>query len=117
MSHSSLTSPKTLLLLVVLLTLVSSIPTAKAQSPVRDDDHKFQQYVWSYKELKRQNVVLQKHDFSCGAASLATVLQYFWGDYVTEAEILREMVTMMDVVELKDRIENGLTISDLRKVP
>ena len=89
---------------------------AEAQAPIRDDDHRFRQYVWSYKALKEQNVVLQKYDFSCGAASLATVLQYFWGDYVTEKEILQEMVAQMSVVELKDRMENGLTMTDLRRV-
>ena len=100
---------------IAVLAWLSLAPAATAQAPVRDDENKFRQYVWSYKALREQNVVLQKYDFSCGAASLATVLQFFWGDYVTEREILEQMVANMSVIELKDRMENGLTMTDLRR--
>ena len=100
---------------VALFAWLNISQSATAQAPIRDEENRFRQYVWSYKALKEQNVVLQKYDFSCGAASLATVLQYFWGDDVTEREILEEMVATMSVIELKDRMENGLTMTDLRR--
>ena len=39
---------------------------------------------WSWRELKDKNVVKQNRDYSCGAASLCTLLKYYWGDNVTE---------------------------------
>lgn len=89
---------------------------ARAQAPLRDDAHRFRKYVCSWQALKNQDVVLQHYDYSCGAASLATVLQYFWGDQVSEREILRQLVTTLSAVELRDRVENGLTMTDLRRV-
>ncbi|MGE3317595.1 MAG: C39 family peptidase, partial [Planctomycetaceae bacterium] len=62
------------------------------------------------------NVVMQKRDFSCGAAALATVIQFYWGDQVTEQQILRQFDTILTPDEVRDRIENGLTLTDLRKV-
>jgi len=90
--------------------------TAEAQSPIRDDDHRFQKYVWNWQALKEQNVVLQRYDYSCGAAALSTVLKYFWNDPIGEREILKEIVAMLDAVELQDRVQNGLTMTDLRRV-
>ena len=37
--------------------------------PVRDPEHIFSKRVKNYKELKRQNIVMQKRDYSCGAAA------------------------------------------------
>ena len=54
------------------------------RAPLRDPDHIFSERVWSWQELKRRNVVMQKYDYSCGAAALATVLQYYWNDSVTK---------------------------------
>ena len=44
--------------------------------------------VKSWIEFKNENVVRQQYDYSCGAASLATTLQYFFNEKVTEKDIL-----------------------------
>lgn len=47
--------------------------------------------VKSWKTLRDANVVKQDMDFSCGAASLATVLNEFYGLSLTEQQILKDM--------------------------
>jgi predicted double-glycine peptidase len=99
--------------------LASSAP-ARAQSlraPVRDDRHIASRYVCSWEELKRRNVVMQKRDYSCGAAALATLLRYQWDDRtVTEDSLLKLVDTLLTQEEIKDRIQNGLSLTDLERV-
>jgi hypothetical protein len=42
----------------------------------------------SWKDLRDADIVMQKLDFSCGAASLATILKGFYDYDVTEQDIL-----------------------------
>lgn len=58
---------------------------------------------------------MQKRDYSCGAAALATLIQYYIGDSMNEDVILRVLDELLTFEEVKDRIENGLAMSDLRK--
>ncbi len=83
--------------------------------PVRDSEHQFQLQPRDYVELKRRNVVMQKRDFSCGAAAVATICKYYWGDNVDEDLFLRALDDILTDEEIKERIENGLAISDLRR--
>jgi len=83
--------------------------------PVRDPDHTFQRRVWSWKELREKNIVMQQRDFSCGAAALATVVKYYWGDDVTETDFLRALDALLTREEALERIENGMALTDLRR--
>jgi len=94
----------------------SEKPLTETRCPIRDPQHEFQGRVWSWRELKDKNVVKQDRDYSCGAASLCTLLKYYWGDNVTEQKILDELDKMLTPAERKDRIQDGLSLTDLRKV-
>jgi predicted double-glycine peptidase len=85
------------------------------RAPIRDPERIFFEYVWSFKELRERQIVMQELDYSCGAAVLATVIRYYWGDAATEAKIL-DLIPRLKLTEaqMKDRIENGLTLTDLR---
>jgi uncharacterized protein len=83
--------------------------------PVRNPEHQFQLRVRDYVELKRRNIVMQQRDYSCGAACLATVGKYYWGDDVDENLFLRALDSILSEEEIADRIENGLAMSDLRR--
>jgi predicted double-glycine peptidase len=83
--------------------------------PVRDPKHTFQLRVPDWVELKRRNIVMQRRDYSCGAAALATVGRYYWGDNVDEDLFLRALDSILTDEEIADRIENGLAMSDLRR--
>ena len=88
---------------------------ADLRAPVRDREHNVQMRVRSWQELQRRNVVMQRRDYSCGAAALATLLRYYWNDPVSEEDILQVLDKLLTVEETKDRIKNGLAISDLRR--
>jgi uncharacterized protein len=86
------------------------------RAPLRDPDRIFSRRVCSWRELQRRNVVMQKFDYSCGAAALATILQYYWNDPITEQKIIAALFAILTVEEVKDRVKNGMAISDLRRV-
>ena len=47
--------------------------------------------VWSMRELKVRSVILQKYDYSCGSAAVATLLTYHYGHPITEEAAFRAM--------------------------
>ncbi len=61
--------------------MLSSPAIAEGSRPVR-----------SLLEMRRENVVIQKWDLSCGAAALEILLRYQHGDPVTEREIARGLI-------------------------
>jgi len=83
--------------------------------PIRDPAHTFQLQVRDWIELRQRNIVMQQRDYSCGAAALATVGKYYWGDNVDEDLFLRALDSILTDEEIADRIENGLAMSDLRR--
>jgi predicted double-glycine peptidase len=83
---------------------------------VRDSNQFIHVEPQSWKSIRQQNIVMQQYDYSCGAAALATVIRYYWGDPVTEKQFMETILKMLaDNEALKDRIENGLTMTDLRR--
>lgn len=94
----------------------SEKPWTELRDPIRDPDHIFQRSVWSWKDLRDRNVVKQNRDYSCGAASLCTLLQYYWGDKVNEQKVLDALDAMLKPAERRERIKNGLSLTDLRRV-
>jgi predicted double-glycine peptidase len=89
---------------------------AGPRAPIRDPDRLFRKYVCSYQELARRQVVMQQRDFSCGAAALATVIRYYWGDPVTEDQFLKLMEQILTPEDIQERIRNGLALTDLRNL-
>jgi predicted double-glycine peptidase len=87
------------------------------RAPIRDPERIMREYVWSYKELRERNIVMQRLDYSCGAAALATVFRYYWGANVNETTFLLLMHKLkLTPEQIRDRIENGLTLTDLRDI-
>jgi uncharacterized protein len=69
--------------------------------------------VRSLLELRRDKVVLQEYDISCGAAALATVLVYQHGDAVAEETIARSMLQHTEVDTVRARL--GFSLLDLKR--
>lgn len=88
----------------------------QGQAPLRDPQHITQRKVANYVAIKRVNIVMQERDFSCGAAALATLIRYYWGDPVTEHQILAALDKIItDPKERLERVQNGLSMTDLRR--
>lgn len=87
----------------------------RAGAPIRDSRREFGIEPVPYVYLKTRNIVMQQRDYSCGAAALATMMRYYWRQDVEEIDVLKVIEAMLTKEELKDRVENGLSIADLRR--
>jgi predicted double-glycine peptidase len=71
--------------------------------------------VETWQSTKSRNVVLQQYEYTCGAASLATILRYYYDDPISEQRILQAALGGLNDKEAKDREENGLSMEDLSR--
>lgn len=70
----------------------------------------------SMKDLRDQGLVKQRFDFSCGAAALATILRYGFGENVTERQILVQLFDLMSDQEKKASRSTGFSLLHLQRV-
>jgi protein O-GlcNAc transferase len=92
-----------------LLAVVGSLPSpsfAQGPAPVK-----------SLLEMRQEKVVIQNWDLSCGAAALATLLNYQHGDPVTEREIAEGLITRQEYIDnpLLVRARHGFSLLDLKR--
>jgi predicted double-glycine peptidase len=73
--------------------------------------------VKSLLEMRRQNVVIQKWDLSCGAAALATLLKYQHGEPVTEKEIALALMKREEYIRNPQLVQSreGFSLLDLKR--
>ncbi|MBU1668379.1 C39 family peptidase [bacterium] len=69
----------------------------------------------SWIEFKNENLVRQKFDYSCGSASLATVMHYFYDQNMTEMSILNDILDMKGIgkEKAKELEEEDMSLSFL----
>ncbi|MGH9386319.1 MAG: C39 family peptidase [Vicinamibacterales bacterium] len=70
----------------------------------------------SLKARRDRHVVKQRLDFSCGAAALATLLRFGFGDTVTEGQILNELFDLLSAEEKTATRETGFSLLHLQRV-
>ena len=70
----------------------------------------------SLKAARDQNVVKQRFDFSCGAAALATLLRYGFGDRVGERDVLRQVFESLSNDERATVQRSGFSLLHLQRV-
>jgi uncharacterized protein len=75
---------------------------ARIDKPVKD-----------FKALKKRNIVGQSLDYSCGPASLATLLKYYFQDKISEKEIIKSLLLTSNLEKVKER--KGFSLLDLKK--
>lgn len=76
--------------------------SAGADTPVR-----------SLLEIRREGVVVQQWDTSCGAAALATVLTHVFKDPVSERTAAQAMLRRTD--PLRVRVRGGFSLLDMKR--
>jgi uncharacterized protein len=69
--------------------------------------------VRSMLELRRERVVAQRWDLSCGAAALSTILTYDLGDPVAEPEVVATLLRSTDPQRIAEN--GGFTLLDLKR--
>lgn len=92
------TSPARLLLIVAALLPFAAL----GAEPVR-----------SLLEMRREGVVVQQWDTSCGAAALATVLTYAFKDPVSEKAVAQAMLRRTDPLRVK--VRGGFSLLDMKR--
>src|SRR5215207_1935135 len=88
------------------LAIVLAGAAAAAREPVR-----------SLLEMRRDKVVVQDFDLSCGAAALATLLTYQHGDPVPEREVARGLIAREEYLENPELVRGnqGFSLLDLKR--
>lgn len=73
--------------------------------------------VKSLLEMRHENVVIQHWDLSCGAAALTTLLNYQYGDFVTEKEVATALMHREEYIKLPAliNIRQGFSLLDLKR--
>jgi uncharacterized protein len=73
--------------------------------------------VRSVLEIRRDRVMIQKWDLSCGAAALGTLLRYQFGEPVTEREIARGLMSRAEYVNHPEVLQTreGFSLLDLKR--
>lgn len=72
--------------------------------------------VTSLRERRDAGVVKQGYDYSCGAASLATLLTFGLNDKVGEDELLRALLKPLSTDQLAALQKKGLSLFDLQQL-
>jgi predicted double-glycine peptidase len=74
--------------------------------------------VRSLLEMRRDNVVIQEWDLSCGAAALTTVLNQQFGDPVEEKEIAKALISRQEYIDNPKlvQVRQGFSLLDLKRV-
>lgn len=95
-------------IIIALLVAISGIAVCWAENP---------RPVKSLLELRRDNVVIQEWDLSCGAAALATILKYQYGYSPSEKDIARSLISRREYIENPEllRIREGFSLLDLKR--
>jgi predicted double-glycine peptidase len=73
--------------------------------------------VKSLLEMRRDRVVVQEWDLSCGSAALATLLNYQHGDPISEREIAKGLIEREEYIENPAlvRVRQGFSLLDLKR--
>ncbi len=73
-------------------------------------DFSIQKPIRSWIEFKNENLVRQEYDYSCGSATLATILKYYYGFQVEEKDVLDDILKSKGFdVSKKILLESGET--------
>ena len=73
--------------------------------------------VRSLLEQRHHDVIIQSWDLSCGAAALATLLRYEWGEPVTEKQVAQGLMGRREYIEHPNlvQIREGFSLLDLKR--
>ena len=70
----------------------------------------------TWKDMRDQNLVVQRYDYSCGSAALATLMGYGYGRPIGEREIIAAVFESLSGDEESARRDKGLSLLDLQRV-
>jgi predicted double-glycine peptidase len=69
----------------------------------------------TWKDVRQQHVVMQRYDYSCGAAAMATLMRYYFGEDITERDVLLDILEHISAEATKKRKKEGFSLLDLKE--
>ncbi len=96
--------------------LFAAGPPSHAATVEIGSDLRIQVPLKSWKALRDENLVVQRYDYSCGSAALATLMRYGYGHEVGERDILNAVFETLSGDEAALRKDEGLSLLDLQRV-
>jgi len=64
-------------------------------------------------EIKDKNIVKQEYDYSCGSAALATLLDHYLGESLSEQQVIQGMMQYGDTVTIQER--RAFSLLDMKR--
>ncbi len=113
--HLSPSLPRVGLLLALSLAALATWPSRSAEvafSGVLPNGALYTTPVQSMREARYANLVRQQTDYSCGAASLATILRYAYHLDADENTVIEGMLALADPEVVKER---GFSLLDIKR--
>lgn len=100
--------------LLISITIMLLTPSQKASATsFTTAGYRLNKNVKTMHEIKRERIVSQSLDFSCGAAGLSTLLNYHLNDPTPEKEIIASLLQLVPLQKVKER--RGFSMLDLKK--
>lgn len=96
----------------VILSFVALFPSSSFAANFKAGGVRLNKEVKPLREIKRENIVAQSLDYSCGPAGLSTLLYYYLGDKVSEKEIISTLLKTVPMEKVKAR--HGFSLLDLK---
>lgn len=94
-----------------MLAMAAPVPSA-AQVALFDRGSPLTLPVTSFRDMRFKTVVRQKYDYSCGSASLATLLRFHYDRPIGEAEIFKAMWDVGDQATIQ---KVGFSLLDMKR--
>ncbi len=98
---------------VAVLMLIGSAAPARAVEFNAGSSSLFSVPVTTLTAMRFKNVVHQTRDLSCGAAALGTILKYYYGEDVTEDQVIEEGFKVGDSKKIE---RDGFSMLELKRV-
>lgn len=98
--------------LVVLMLSAASISMAATVEVTPGIGSRMLLQVWSMRELKIRSVILQKYDYSCGSAAIATLLTYHYDNPISEEVAFQTMFEHGDQEKIR---QEGFSLLDMKR--
>lgn len=90
------------------------LPESPPVSPAAERAREVEQFK-TWKDVRQQHVVMQRYDYSCGAAAMATLMRYYFAHDVTERDVLLEILDHIGEEDTKKRKKEGFSLLDLKQ--
>jgi predicted double-glycine peptidase len=101
------------LVVAAALGLTAATTSLASEITLHHDGTRVGKRLVSVREIKMQYIIQQEYDFSCGAAAIATLLTYYFGDPVTEKEIVLGIAERADIDKVLQR--RAFSLLDMKR--